>query len=480
LRPDFETSVSIDDVISLDGSISIDNCNVTLSPSHYIGKATTAARSYLPTTAGDAVGIIGSTVGGVADKATKKVADAQNKATDTVIKTRDRASSFLGVIRQRSTTTSSRDDIPVSRPMTPQYVSQFVYDDQIETARSTSTSSEDLSVIKAPDGLSLPDMEAVNDDLENNSTNSEDSAIQNSSDKNDDKSDKEEELCQLVVNILFTIMWRGAAMASKSEAAAAAKERGCVIASINMLALDNANELYKSAVELKRCIVELCIQAVLADMKDNSNSGNSYDIMASAEGVMQWAYDLVVLDKYGNFSRKVSESLLDGVIGLTETLMVFAEGKEDLEWAEMAKMAFDILLCCAEKASSDIEICTMATAKLHALVQTRSDSTNEENAYLMYRLSRIVTSSLDNEEHYSFLVPITKALLEKCKVSMNLTTQLPSLNLRLGGPQFFDHFRGYCQSEEWAYFMEKRILPMHDEYMSGILKGDTAASFFGE
>ena len=83
-------------------------------------------------------------------------------------------------------------------------------------------------------------------------------------------------------------------------------------------------------------------------------------------------YVFIVLDPYGNFARKVSETLLDGILGLTETLMVFSEGKEDLEWGDMAKMAFEILLCCAEKAKEDLEICTMATAKLHALVQTRS------------------------------------------------------------------------------------------------------------
>ena len=38
--------------------------------------------------------------------------------------------------------------------------------------------------------------------------------------------DKEEELCSLLINILFTVMWRGGAPP---------KERGCVIASINML-----------------------------------------------------------------------------------------------------------------------------------------------------------------------------------------------------------------------------------------------------
>ena len=112
----------------------------------------------------------------------------------------------------------------------------------------------------------------------------------------------------------------------------------------------------------------MCIQAVLADMKDSNC--NSNEVISSAEDVMQWAYDLIVLDPYGNFKKKITESLLDGILALTEILMVFSEGKEDLEWCEMAKMAFDILLTCAEKAK-DIEICTMATAKLHALVQTR-------------------------------------------------------------------------------------------------------------
>ena len=37
--------------------------------------------------------------------------------------------------------------------------------------------------------------------------------------------------------------------------------------------------------------------------------------MATAEDVMQWAYDLIVLDPYGNFTRKVSEALLDGILG---------------------------------------------------------------------------------------------------------------------------------------------------------------------
>lgn len=233
-------------------------------------------------------------------------------------------------------------------------------------------------------------------------------------------------------------------------------------------ALDNNNELYKSHVELKRRIVELCIQAVLADMKDTS--ANYHEVMAKAEDVMQWAYDLIVLDPYGNFNRKISESLLDGILALTEALMVFSEGKEDLEWSEMAKMSFDILLTCAEKASGQ-EICTMATAKLHILVQTRSCSSNDENAFLLFKINKIIEANLDTDL-YSYCLPIIKALLEKCKSSLNLSVQVPGLNLRLsngGGADFYDFFKDYAKSEEWKYFMSKKVQPLSDNYWRGYL-----------
>ena len=38
---------------------------------------------------------------------------------------------------------------------------------------------------------------------------------------------------------------------------------------------------------------------------------------------MQWAYDLIVLDPYGNFNRKVSETLLDGILGKCFFFLLF-------------------------------------------------------------------------------------------------------------------------------------------------------------
>ena len=57
-----------------------------------------------------------------------------------------------------------------------------------------------------------------------------------------------------------------------------------------------------------------------------------------------------------------------------------------LEWRErMAKMAYDILLAVAEQGGEEPDLCAMAAAKLHALVQTRTHSSAEENSYLIYR-----------------------------------------------------------------------------------------------
>ena len=83
--------------------------------------------------------------------------------------------------------------------------------------------------------------------------------------------------------------------------------------------------------------------------------------------------------------------------------------------------------------------------------------------------SRIIHQALDTEDHYSFLIPIMKALLEKCKTTFNLQVQIPALNLRLSGPDFFNHFKEYCQSEEWNYFLEKKVAPLSDQYTRGYL-----------
>lgn len=55
-------------------------------------------------------------------------------------------------------------------------------------------------------------------------------------------------------------------------------------------------------------------------------------------------------------------------------------------------MVLGILLSCS--ANSNLELCAIATAKLHALIQTRNMKDPEEGAYLLYLMNQIVQETI--------------------------------------------------------------------------------------
>ena len=330
--------------------------------------------------------------------------------------------------------------------------------EELHKSRETICSSPTKTQESVSDEEISFDMEHFNTELDNMKDEARDST-----------QNKEEELVQMVTNIIFTVLWRGSKTGKTRKEALSSlyNNQGQAIASINMLALNN--KLYTSHASLKRRLTELCVQAILADLKEKHQVTS--ELVHLARQMMENAYDLVVLDDHEDFTKKVSEPLLDGILGILDGFVVFQEGQCDGEWSEMAKMAFDILLECAEN-NKDLEFCAIATAKLHSLVQTRQESSIEETGFLIYRANKIIQEALRREDtdHYAFLVPIMKALLDKVKTSLELTKQLPSLNLRQSGCEFFTHFQDYCATEEWEYFINKKIIPLHNDFTAGFLK----------
>lgn len=62
-----------------------------------------------------------------------------------------------------------------------------------------------------------------------------------------------------------------------------------------------------------------------------------------------------------------------------------------------------------------------------------------------------------NQEHYSFLMPVVKALIEKLSELLALSSHLPDLPHTLSGPTFYEHFQTFCQGEQWEAFMDKQV-----------------------
>lgn len=167
----------------------------------------------------------------------------------------------------------------------------------------------------------------------------------------DRQGDREEDLCYLVLNILFTTLWRGVETGSRdcwrvsqAESSATARgrgqakwaaaracrvelfsdllslcylqERGQVMACINLLGLNN--ELHGSHLQLKLRLLEMGVQAALSDLRESASTATSAGGASSAPAtphasaadnaaqLLRWVYDLVVLDPNPDCSKKVS------------------------------------------------------------------------------------------------------------------------------------------------------------------------------
>uniref|UniRef100_A0A6P4G2J7 Neurobeachin-like protein 1 n=1 Tax=Drosophila rhopaloa TaxID=1041015 RepID=A0A6P4G2J7_DRORH len=101
----------------------------------------------------------------------------------------------------------------------------------------------------------------------------------------------------------------------------------------------------------------------------------------------------------------------------------------------------------------------MATAKLHAILQSRSTEDPAELSYLLYSINRALDNAIEvgNPEEYSFLMPVMKALLEKCRFAFNLDSTLPDLPSTSSGPVFFNDFQMYSTSKKWRNFIERMV-----------------------
>lgn len=120
--------------------------------------------------------------------------------------------------------------------------------------------------------------------------------------------EKEDQLIYLVTNILYTVLWHGI----DNNGGDSWKERGQMIACINLLGLNN--ELYCSHLTLRLKILELGVQASLIDLADTNTQNHLHQ--ENAAQLLRMIYDLVYLDPNEDEVKKCSPKLLDGVLAL--------------------------------------------------------------------------------------------------------------------------------------------------------------------
>ncbi|KAK8770711.1 hypothetical protein V5799_012829 [Amblyomma americanum] len=189
----------------------------------------------------------------------------------------------------------------------------------------------------------------------------------------------------------------------------------------------------------------------------------------NASELMKLVFDFVCHENVEDESR-LSEKLLEHVLMVMDLLMVFGESPGDEGWEEMSKLALGILLVCA--GSHKLELCAMATARLHTLVQTRPFASLEESCYLLTGVNAVLARAVKDgdQEQYSFVIPVVRALLERVGLRLRAWQHLPSQPNMDAGPAFFDQFQKYALTSEWSSFVSNVVKPVQEQYGSMLIR----------
>ncbi|KAM9307763.1 neurobeachin-like protein 2 [Gastrophryne carolinensis] len=267
----------------------------------------------------------------------------------------------------------------------------------------------------------------------------------------------EEELCNLLTNIIFSVTWRGVEGYEDSSW----KERGQVFSVLTKLG--SACELVRPQDEIKRSLLEMMLESAFTDIKESSSS--------SLPGLTQNVLKLLRLLQDFLFSEGDSnevlwsEKIFEGVGNLLDRLGVWyylGNGTSDLK--EMAQIGLRIILGFIKL--GDRQVHSSAYVKLHSLLQSAASLRKEEACFLLGNLQAPLLTSMHapGEETFSWLVPIIRTLMDQCFEPLQLQHHLPDLPPTNGSPTFYEDFQRFCTTAEWRLFMDKCVLPAMEQF----------------
>ncbi|KAF1565972.1 UNVERIFIED_CONTAM: Neurobeachin-like protein 2, partial [Eudyptes pachyrhynchus] len=261
----------------------------------------------------------------------------------------------------------------------------------------------------------------------------------------------EEELCNLLTNIVFSVTWRGV----EGWDDAAWRERGQVFSVLTKLG--TACELVRPPDEIKRSLLEMMLESALTDLKESGPAALP-GLTHNALKLLRLLQDFLFSEGHNN-QALWSEKIYEGVSSLLDKLGVWyhlANGTSDLK--EMAQTGLRILV--GYIMLQDPQLHSLAYVKLHSLLQTASAPKKDEACYLLGKLETPLRRSLDaKSETFSWLVPIVRTLMDQCYETLQLQLFLPSLPPTNGSPTFYEDFQLFCTTPEWRGFIEKHVQP---------------------
>ncbi|KAM5291942.1 neurobeachin-like protein 2 [Ctenodactylus gundi] len=284
----------------------------------------------------------------------------------------------------------------------------------------------------------------------------------------------EEELCNLLTNVLFSVTWRGV----EGSEEAAWRERGQVFSVLTQLGASAT--LVRPPDCIKRSLLEMMLESALADIKEAA-AGALASLTQQALWLLRLLQDFLCAEGHGN-QELWSEKLFEGVCNLLDRLGAWphlANSTADLR--EMAQIGLRLVL--GYILLEDPQLHAQAYVKLHTLLQTAVPVRREEACYVLSKLEAALGRALGASsseqcpelaqsplasgaalERCSWLVPLVRTLLDRAYEPLGLQWGLPSLPPTNGSPTFFEDFQVFCATPEWRHFIDKQVQPTMSQF----------------
>ncbi|XP_069873650.1 neurobeachin-like protein 2 isoform X2 [Dipodomys merriami] len=288
----------------------------------------------------------------------------------------------------------------------------------------------------------------------------------------------EEELCNLLTNVLFSVTWRGV----EGSDEAAWRERGQVFSVLTQLGASAT--LVRPPDCIKRSLLEMMLESALTDIKE-APSGGLGALTQQALWLLRLLQDFLCAEGHGN-QELWSEKLFEGVCSLLDRLGAWPHlTNSTADLRELAQIGLRLVL--GYILLEDPQLHAQAYVKLHTLLQTAAPVRREEACYVLSKLEAALSRALDADpcspdtlteharsasnakataanERCSWLVPLVRTLLDRAYEPLGLQWGLPSLPPTNGSPTFFEDFQAFCATPEWRHFIDKQVQPTMSQF----------------
>ncbi|XP_040021146.2 neurobeachin-like protein 2 isoform X1 [Gasterosteus aculeatus] len=275
----------------------------------------------------------------------------------------------------------------------------------------------------------------------------------------------EEELCNLLTNIVFSVLWSRNGAETTEDVVW--RERGQVFSVLTKLG--SSCQLVRPPDDVKRSLLEMMLESSLSDLREAQ--GVFLPFCPSLVRLLRLLQDFLFSEGTDNHALW-SEKIFEGVVNLLDKLKAWHStpgSPGNIELKEMAQIGLRIITGYIKQQHS--QVCVMAYVKLHSLLQTVMCLSWEEVCFLLGQLGAplwpqgaVDGSGCGEAEIFSQLVPVVRTLLDQHADPVTLQKLLPNLPVTNGSPTFAQDLKAYCHTLEWQGFFQQQVQPTKEQY----------------